>query len=37
VLSSRYSDYLALWQRGEDVPMRFSGEIEGERLVLRPN
>ncbi|MDW8146545.1 MAG: penicillin acylase family protein [Roseiflexaceae bacterium] len=34
VLSSRYSDYLERWQRVEDIPMRFSGAIEGERLVL---
>lgn len=34
VLSSRYSDYLERWQRVEDVPMRLSGVIEGERLVL---
>jgi len=35
VLSGRYSDYLERWQRVEDVPMRFHGVIEGERLVLR--
>ncbi len=35
LLSSRYSDYLERWQRVEDVPMRFDGTIEGERLVLR--
>ncbi|WP_298818625.1 penicillin acylase family protein [Chloroflexus sp.] len=35
VLSPRYSDYLERWQRVEDIPMQFSGEIEGERLVLR--
>lgn len=35
VLSNRYSDYLELWQRVEDVPMRFSEPVEGERLVLR--
>lgn len=35
VLSSRYNDYLARWQQVEDVPMRFQGVIEGERLVLR--
>lgn len=34
VLSSRYSDFLEPWQRVEDVPMRFSGPIEGERLML---
>lgn len=34
VLSSRYSDYLERWQRVEDAPMRLSGAIEGERLVL---
>ncbi len=34
-LSSQYSNLLERWQRGEDLPMRFSGEIEGERLVLR--
>lgn len=34
VLSSRYSDYLERWQKVEDIPMRFSGAIEGERLVL---
>lgn len=36
VLSSRYSDYLERWQRVDDVPMRFDGEIAGERLVLLP-
>ncbi|MFQ3632769.1 penicillin acylase family protein [Roseiflexus sp.] len=34
VLSSRYSDYLERWQKVEDIPMRFSGAIEGEQLVL---
>ncbi len=34
VLGSRYSDYLERWQKVEDIPMRFSGAIEGERLVL---
>lgn len=36
VLSNRYSDFLAMWQRVEDIPMRFSGAIEGDQLVLRP-
>jgi penicillin amidase len=34
VLSSRYSDYLERWQRVEDAPMRLSGAIDGDRLVL---
>jgi penicillin amidase len=37
VLSNRYSDYLALWQQTGDIPMRFSGTIDGERLVLQPD
>lgn len=36
VLSSEYSNFLGLWQRGEDIPMRFDAEVDGERLVLRP-
>lgn len=37
VLSNRYSDYLALWQQTGDIPMRFSGTVDGERLVLQPD
>ncbi|WP_448337265.1 penicillin acylase family protein [Chloroflexus aurantiacus] len=37
VLSNRYSDYLALWQQAGDIPMRFSGAVEGEQLVLQPD